>query len=289
MTTDTNATRGFAVQPSRFDHYTPPLRPHADDVRHYRDAVDTWHRLRKTSHPLRGVLLGVTPELARQPWAPGLRLLALDNTPAMISHVWPGDNDWRHALLADWYAPPADAAGADLILGDGVFSLQRYPDDYPRLACTLRGLLREDGRLIVRGFCGPTVPETVAAVLDEARGGRIGGFHAFKWRLAMALAAGQADRSVRVRQVWSAYRSAFPSHAACAEATGWHLPEVSTIEAYESSRASLSFPSVEELLAAVAPAFACVGSSCGGYELAERCPVLALAPRASGAGGWRPS
>ncbi|MFM6987595.1 MAG: hypothetical protein ACKOXG_02850, partial [Arenimonas sp.] len=72
-----------------------PLRPVAEDLRFIESLLHE-----RAGQPLRGLILGVTPEFERLPWPEGSRINALDRTPEMIEYVWPGRPE--QAVLGDW-------------------------------------------------------------------------------------------------------------------------------------------------------------------------------------------
>ena len=51
--------------------------------------------------------------------------------------------------------------------------------------------------------------------------GEIRSFHAFKWRLAMAIVAEAADPNIRVETIRDVFIREFPDRAMLAETTGW--------------------------------------------------------------------
>ncbi len=90
----------------------------------------------------------------------------------------------------------------------------------------------------------------------------------------MALQGENADRGVRVDDVWRSVDKHFGQPARLAELTGWPINEINTIDAYRGSQASYHFPNIGEMVDALEDAFQCVDEKRGTYELAERCPIL---------------
>lgn len=269
----------FPLDVRSYSLLRPPLRPGPEDVAIYRQLFDQWLASRgMADRRPRILLLGLTPELAVVPWCDDCHLLALDNSSAMIEAFWPGDTDRRRIVAGDWFAPPAEAAAVDVILGDGIFSLSRFPMDYRRLADILRRLLLPGGLFLYRAFCPEPAGESPERLLEELRRGRIGSFHIFKWRLAMALQGQDPREGIAVARIWRVFRDLFPTNEHCAALSGWDLETIGTIDCYRDGRAVLSFPQFEDLTAALEPNFRLTGHLCGRYELAERCPVLSLTP-----------
>lgn len=263
---------------ARFRLVGPPLRPGASDITHLRDAVRRHARPGMATG--QALLLGVTPEIADIVWEPPLQLLAIDQSAGMIQGVWPGDTSGRQARVGDWLtlAPPSDD-GFDLVVGDGVLSLFEYPTGYAVLGAALGRLLRPGGLLALRLFCRAEPNETVSDVMQALWASRIGNFHAFKWRLAMAL-QGDATRGVRLADIWSCFVEQAGSVRALAERTGFPEPEVSTIEGYRGVQDCYSFSTEREVVEVLAPHFELLETWRGSYELGERCPHLTLRRRA---------
>ncbi len=258
-----------------------PLRPTNEDVSHLRDRVARWAALRiEQPLPLRGLLLGVTPEIAVVDWTPELHLLAIDQSQGMIDGVWPGDTAQRQATRGDWFNMHVAAGSFDLAIGDGALNALEFPDGYRRLATSLARAIRLDGLLALRTFCRPARDEPVDAVFSDAAAGAIGNFHIFKWRLVMALQGQDAARGVTLGDVWTVFHQRVSDIAAWAADRGWPFDEVSSIESYRGSAGVYSFPSFEETALVLGDAFELVQRWHGDYEMADRCPHLWLRRRA---------
>lgn len=252
----------------------PPLRPCPEDLALMRELV-----ARYAAEPGRssdGLLLGVTPEIATQDWGSPMRLLAADNSYAMVASTWPGNTPLRSAICADWLRLPLRQASFDVVLADGSLSTQVFPDGYEKLGGVLANCLKPGGMFIVRAFCRPPVAESVDEVFTDLRQRRIGSFHAFKWRLAMAVQGVNPAQGVRLADIWDAYLQHVPDHGAMAAISGWPVGTIATIDVYRGSPARYTFPSQEETASALARHFAWVDSKTGSYELADRCPLLAF-------------
>ena len=256
----------------------PPLRPSPEDVAVAAAALDGWRATARRDDPTL-LLMGVTPELCALPAGPRGRVIAVDRSLDMIRDVWPGRRRPRDAAVrADWLRLPLAADSVDLVLSDGCLSTLPFPRGYAQVCAELLRVLRHGGRVVTRCFVLPAAPERVESVLADAGAGRGGGFHAFKWRLAMALQPDPAT-GVLLADVWDALQVAEGDLPALAERCGWPLEEVRTIEAYRGVRARYSFPPLAELHAL----FAAAGLSVldvvhPDYELGQRCPSIVLAP-----------
>ena len=245
-----------------------PLRPCHEDVA----LMAGW----LGPQPGRGLLLGVTPELT----ALSAQLVAQDRDGAMIERLWRPRTPQQTAQHGDWLAPPGDPGQFDFAAGDGSLNVLAYAADYARLFERLRERVRDGGLVLLRVFCTPEPDqaETPAAVLEAARAGAIGSFHAFKWRLAMALVARQpqANPNIAVRAIHQHFDAVVPDRGQLAIAAGWPVADIDTIDVYRDSALTYSFPTRTALRAVLPDYCTEIGSASGTYELAERCPVIAL-------------
>lgn len=246
----------------------PPLRPNAEVA----EAV------RAELAPLPGptLLLGVTPELATI----ATPLVGIDRNPGMIACAWPGNVAGRQAVQGDWLAMPLAGDSVANAIGDGSFNTQAWPDGYGQLFAELHRVLKRGARLVVRNFTTPDSGETLEAVREAVLARRIVSLHALKWRLAMAVVAQSGMPTIPVTRIRDAFRAIFPDPAALMAATGWTEDEIDTIEVYKDSVVSLSFPTLAQFGRTVPATFTAprlVRS--GGYEMAERCPILVLERR----------
>ncbi len=253
-----------------------PLRPCDEDIRLARELIGAGEK--DAGSPRHAVLLGVTPELASMDWPRGTRLTAVDRCMEMIRGVFPRDNLSvpARAVRGDWLGLPLPDESADWVVGDGCYTLLDGPESYRALGQEVRRVLRPGGRYLVRLFLRPDSPEPVSAVFDDLEAGRIGNFHVFKWRLAMALHDG-AGRGVRVDAIWERWRQAGIKPRELARDTGWPEAEIRTIEAYRGSKARYTYPTLNEARAALSVQFRELACRFPGYELGERCPTLLLA------------
>lgn len=90
-------TRYFEV----WKHLPPPLRP-------ARTVVELVERhIEDRDAP--AFLMGVTPDLS----AVTTDLTAMDHTPQMIRHIWPGDTAHRRALFGNWLDTKGSAKAAN--------------------------------------------------------------------------------------------------------------------------------------------------------------------------------
>ena len=220
------------------------------------------------------VLLGVTPAFADL----GDRVLAFDASSGMIAQLWTGDDARRQARVADWTALPVGDGQADQVLGDG--SLNAVPDrDILRAVLReIRRLLVPGGRAAVRVFSRPQPEETVADVLDAARGGRVESLNALRWHLASALATGPAHE-VAVAEILAAVEP-LGDLAAFAQTRGMDPAEAEHFQAYHGSSSGYVFPDRQALEQDAAQSgLTCTWVETSGYPGARDCPFAVLQAR----------
>lgn len=248
----------------RWNEIAPPLRPDADVVGHVQSRIGT---------PQGTVLLlGVTPELADA--FPCVH--AVDKNEGMIASVWPGDGPGKKAETGDWLDLPAVAEPYAGVVGDG--SLNCMPD-----LASLHALLRklQDGMapgaaFACRLFERPETPFTRAHLLAFGDGPAPINFHAFKWQLAMHIAA-ESGAAVPVLRILDTFDRLFPDREKLAAATGWKLQTISTIDVYRGSPNIYTFPSRAEFTKALPQGVTDVRfDPCGHYDMAECCPILSF-------------
>lgn len=217
----------------------------------------------------RVVLLGVTPQLADI----GQDLTAVDASAQLIEAIWPGDTTRRRAVVGDWLNLPCENAAVDSVIGDG--SLNSLVGDHHDLFAEVRRVLSDGGIAAFRSFCAPDRAERLQDICDEDLGGWQGNFHAFKWRIAMALAARNPTASIPVAEVRDAFDRHFPDREALSALTGWPVDDIATIDAYDGATHSMFFPTLGRLLEMGARHFGHVEALArDGYVLADRCPVV---------------
>jgi hypothetical protein len=250
----------------------PPLRPCAADIAVMEHAVQAEGQ-RCGERPLRALLFGVTPEIADMAWPARAELLAVDRSAEMLHAVWPGDRPGRRAVCGNWIETLAHAGPRDVVIGDGNLTTQVFPDEWERLARTAFEILSDHGVMIVRCRILPDVPESPADVFRELASRRIGSFHAFKLRLAMALQPAPGA-GVRLDDVWRAWQGAGIDEQRLHAETGWPVDVIRTIDLYRQKTLRLTFPTREQTCAVFEDGFRLESSVEGPYELGDCNPIL---------------
>ena len=199
----------------------------------------------------------------------GQPLVAIDWSAAMIAEVWPGNAPGRTVVQADWMDMPLAPGSFATAIGDGVLNMLHWPDDYGRIVERIGAVLRPGGRIVMRCFTCPDEPDDLASLEPRLPIG----FHAFKWKLAMAVAQAAGDANVAMTSVWETFERLFPDRERLSRATGWSLEVIAEIDDYKQSPHIKSFPTRAQILT-MFPSARFVES--GTYELAERCPLLVI-------------
>jgi SAM-dependent methyltransferase len=254
-----------------------PLRPAREDIQFAECELHDWYETVKPAAPA-ALLLGVTPEIALMQWPTGTQLTAIDRSQAMISGVWPAALKGATVQCGDWAALPLADDSQHIVIGDGCFVVLEYPTAWQATLREVRRVLRTDGIFIMRFFLRPLITETVVAVIGDLLAARIGNFHVFKWRLAMAL-HGTLEQGVCLADVWHAWHAAVPDAQALAARLGWPLESVRTIDNYRDVASRYTFPTLAEARAILAPLFLETACHFPNYELGDRCPTLVCRPR----------
>lgn len=251
-----------------------PLRPVAEDITLLETEIRDWCVRTSVAAPS-ALLCGVTPEVAGMCWPAGTQLMAVDHSRPMIAGVWPVEAPGL-AVCGDWLKLPLADASRHLLIGDGCYSLLVGRAQYAVFAAELRRVATDNALLAMRYFVRPETAEAVPRVIDDLWQRRIGNFHVFKWRLAMAL-HGTLEQGVRLADVWSVWHDAVPDPEKLAAHLGWPLAVVNTINNYRTVETRYSFPTLAEVRAGTGD-FSIEAMHVPAYELGERCPTLIMRP-----------
>jgi len=257
---------------------SPPLRPSTHDTDCFSSIVREWSA-DKDQDSLAALLLGVTPEIAHMDWPDNTRLLAVDYSAQMIKSVWTmQDRQNRLAFRSDWRTLPLSDHSVGIVIGDGCFTLQSYPDGYKDLVAEFRRVLRENGLLIVRFFVRASDTASPEQVHEQLLAGSFGNFHIFKFRLAIAL-QNTAAEGVCVGDVWENWNMQGYDIGKLAAKLNWQPETIRTIDAYRDMKARYTYPTINELKSAFSPWFDHIAQYTHEYEFGENCPTLVMQPR----------
>jgi hypothetical protein len=241
-----------------------PLRPGEEDLAMMQGLLGPT--------PGHGLMLGVTPELT----ALSDTMVAVERDAAMIECQWRPRGASQTVRKGDWLDMPLARNSVDFAVGDGSLNVLRHAHGYVRLFGQLRGCLRDRAMVVLRIFACNELNETVSDVVNAATEGGIGSFHAFKARLAMAMAMEQGDPNIGVIRIRDTFDRLFPDRARLALCTGWPVRQIDTIDIYRQSEVAYSFPTLSQLRLVIPDDFEEIALLRGSYELAQNCPILAL-------------
>jgi SAM-dependent methyltransferase len=248
---------------------TPPLRPNREVVAAIERCIGV------CNGP--ALLLGVTPEFA------GLatRTVAADINAAMVRGLWLGGAGSRSAIVTDWRRMAFAPESFSLCLGDGSFTLVRFPDELALLFAEIARVLRANARVVCRVFACPEIPESRAELRDAAMAGRIKSFDTLKWRLGMMLAPGSRDFNVSLRDILDTFNTMFPDRDDLVRATKWDRERIQALDAnYASANSFFAFASRQRLMDVASASFLNIRFvPSGTYELAECCPLMVMERR----------
>jgi SAM-dependent methyltransferase len=260
----------------RWMHVDRPLKPSPDDIA----VLERFATIaaQKISQDFVTLLLGVTPEIAGCRWPESTRLTAIDSSPAMIHALWPapGIPAASRVICADWRNMPLGSGTIDFIAGDGCNAALSFPIDVSAMLSQVARVLRPGGMFVSRVFVRPEPIETVEDIERDLASGRIGSIHVLKWRLFAALCEDPAV-GVRLADVWTVWNGMRALAARYGPERGWTPPEISTIEIYRGDvETRFNFPTLAQLRAVISQHFSEQCFIVGGYELADRCPLMVL-------------
>jgi SAM-dependent methyltransferase len=267
-------------QARQWAHIGPPLRPVAEDLRLLERLAE--EAFAGAGVAKRALLLGVTQEIAAMHWPADTTLVAVDRSLAMVTELWPGNTAdiRRYALNADWRMLPVADRSVTIIIGDGSYSALDTLAGQDAMSAEIVRALAPEGRLAIRLYARPEIVEPTDVVFDDLRSGRIGSFHAFKWRLAMSLPMDD-DFSVRVADVWDAWQAARIDGEELARRCGWPPTAVQTIASYRENDTRYTFPPLSVVRQRFAGFFQEIDCFKPSYEIGDRCPTLLLTPKMS--------
>lgn len=235
---------------SQWSVYTPPLTPHPEDISFYKEIIGAGGK---------GLLLGVTKELRHI----SADLTCIDNNIDMIKDL----EGALPAFHADWLEMPFENETFDFVIGDGVLTCLAIAQ-YPHFFSEIRRVLKTGGSFAFRAFTTPEEKESTEDVFKTPGAN----FHAFKWRIAQSFPTPDAS----VKDILAAVGKYAPDRSKLPFA-----PElVNTINIYENSKVSYSFPTLPHLRSFFGLDWDEKSLKTGTYDLAERCPVIGLQKRA---------
>lgn len=278
-TTETLATL-WQRNSALWQQLASPLRPSAEDVGLYQKALKAW-RSERGEMADRILLLGVTQELRGMDWPADAELVSCDHSRPMIDNLWhcaafPGVR--AMPVCADWQAMPLRNTSRNVAIGDGWASMLA-PNSLRRVISELHRVLEPGGLLVTRLYLFPECAENPADIATAALAGEMRSFHAFKWRFAMAVQGGATEQGVRLADIWNTFTLLLPDRSALSSRTGWSLETIATIDSYCGAQGRYYYHRLDTYLSLLESTFEIASIDQPGYELGERCPVIATRHR----------
>jgi ubiquinone/menaquinone biosynthesis C-methylase UbiE len=136
------------------NYFTVPSRISPEEVEKYREWLG---EINKDKKPLRGLVLGATPELRDALFDSGYKVYSIDINLDMflaMDELLQSKNPDEVLIKSNWLNTPLAENYFDVILGDAV--LPNIPwDDRPRLLAEIKRLLKPSGIFLSRAFCVP--------------------------------------------------------------------------------------------------------------------------------------
>ncbi len=255
----------------QWKYFASPLRPETEDISYIKNIIFKKFSNRKK---INIKLCGVTPELATIQWPPQTFLTAIEQSMEMIQEVWPGDIDGkRKAIQGHWLDPEIDIHPYDVIIGDGCFISMDYPNEYNTFAKRLANSLAHDGLIAMRFFIQTENTESSDQVFCALQNGEINSFHAFKWRLAMALQS-SSQQGVKLHDIYAAWQNSEITNNYLIDKRGWSENTINTINLYKHKQNHFYFATLPEILTILEKYFYVESIYYPNYELGERCPII---------------
>lgn len=252
----------------------PPLAPCEEDLRWYQRQVD-----RLGDRPLRVLLFGATPGLARLAWPAGTSLAALDWSEGMLRNVFPAGHG--APVRADWRELPIAERSCDLVIGDGCYTAAGDEQSARLMNAEMFRVLRPAGIACFRCFVRPPDAPGSDALLKELYESREV-FDLFRWRFAVAVQG--ARWGVPLAEVWRAWKDHDPESTALAARQGWTATDLHRIERWQNEPTQYAFPALSQLQDLALRHFEVLETWIPAYERAEYFPGLVLRRRATGDG-----
>lgn len=228
-----------------------------------------------SNRPLSVAVLGVTPELIGLSWPPQSVVYAYDQSAEMIQSIWPAPPTSKAVITQSrWQTLPVKREFFDAVVGDGSLNALPHLDDYEEVFEELYRTTRPSAKIVLRCFARPEHPESISDLIQVTRKGQIKSFHAFKWHLAMSLAA-DTHGSVTLSEIYSTFTANF-NREELTKCSHWAPDIIATIDAYRSSPTRYTFPTRSEWQKLSQGHWRINSIQTGTYELADRCPTLSF-------------
>lgn len=268
-------------QAQSWEHIKSPLRPSRADIEMFERL--SLHAL-GTKACSRVVVLGVTPEILLMNWPEDTFLIAVERSREMVENVY--SRAARHApenlhlrsIVGHWQDLPELLKDdpVDLVIGDGCYT-QLTSDQYTPVTEAIRSSLKSGGAFIHRFFIKREQEDASAVLADLAQPFKVDNFSAFKLRLLMACQQ-SFEEGVVLGEVCKAFENWTGDNGfERIKPQRFSQREMETILNYWASQQRYTFPTHEELRAAIEGVMHLDSARSGGaHELRERCVMLTM-------------
>ncbi len=251
----------------------PPLRPGNADITLFEEIIR--RRASDLARPLRGLILGVTPELANLDWPADTELKALDGSGEMVSAVW--DRSRGQAIVGSWTATPIETDSQDVIVCDGGVGLLSYPDGQSELLREMVRLLAPGGVFAARLFAPGNCPDSMEQLQADLERGAVPSLDMLKFRLWGLLQADVAS-GVRPAEVVSTIERFVGDAATLSRRFGWPAAHVETLELHRHNDARYCLSNADTLgwLAGPVPGLEMLETRYPDHAVGAGCPVVSF-------------
>lgn len=247
----------WAARSQHWGKIGPPLVPN-------QEVVDAFTALIPTDKKI--LMLGVTPQIANT----YTHVTAVDFSPPMIEHVWPGNTKTKHVYEDNWLTVGIEDDQFDGLLGDGSINMVGYPHEIKFMFERSYRWLKPDGTFAMRFFTRPTTAVTREQLIEEAMNPTMS-FSAYRRLLPMYVAANEGQSCIRSSRMLEVFDEMFPDRSVLK----WDPDHITSIDSYKGSITTSWFPTREEILDFVHPEAKNVHFvEAGTYDIAHTCPIL---------------
>ncbi len=138
------------------------------------------------------------------------------------------------------------------VIGDGVLNRLSFPGEVRTFFTECARVLVPGGVVALRVLLRPEYPEAIGEIHEHVMRRGIATFETFKWRLRhRGRCARRQSQSHRARDPRERRSALFLDRGALAQATGWPLADIRSIDAYKGDTAVFSFPTLGQLRGAL--------------------------------------
>jgi ubiquinone/menaquinone biosynthesis C-methylase UbiE len=247
----------WAARSQHWGKIGPPLQPNQEVIDAFTALIPVDKRI---------LMLGVTPQIANA----YTDVTAVDFSPSMIEHVWPGNTETKHAYEDNWLTVGIEDEQFDALLGDGSINMVGYPHEIKFMFERSYRWLKPGGTFAMRFFTRPTTDITKEQLVEEAMNPTMS-FSAYRRLLPMYVAASEGNSCIRQSRMLEVFDEMFPDRSQLK----WDPDHITSIDSYRDTTTTSWFPTRAEILEFVPSAAKDVRFvDAGTYDIANTCPIL---------------